>query len=201
MSLGRKVTTDPSPPWRRAGKGRPLFAAGRQADPDAVQTGAELKARSARALGQFKVPREFREFVLRGNVVDLAVGVVIGAAFGTVVSSLVKNVITPLTGILGTPSFGNLSIQIGKGRIQYGAFVNDAVSFVLVAASVFFFVVKPVNKLMELRKVERVVGAKKVDCPYCLSSIPRNARRCAFCTADLLVSPEVLDSPEVEATE
>ena len=99
-----------------------------------------MKGRASRALGEVKLAKEFRAFVLRGNVVDLAIGVVIGAAFGTVVSSLVKNIITPLSGILGTPNFGNLSIQIGRGKIQYGAFLNDVVSFVLIAASVFFFV-------------------------------------------------------------
>jgi len=161
-----------------------------------------MKGRASRALGEVKLAKEFRAFVLRGNVVDLAIGVVIGAAFGTVVSSLVKNIITPLSGILGTPNFGNLSIQIGRGKIQYGAFLNDVVSLVLIAASVFFFVVKPVNKLMELRKVEREVGAKKASCPYCLSSIPRNARRCAFCTADLLPSAELAEaSEEVTASE
>jgi len=168
-----------------------------------VPNGAYLRGRASRALGEFKLAKEFREFVLRGNVVDLAVGVVIGAAFGTVVSSLVKNIITPLTGILGTPSFGNLSIQIGRGRIQYGAFLNDSVSFLLIAASVFVFVVKPVNKLMELRKVERKVGAKDATCPWCLSSVPKRARRCAFCTADLVPSAEAVAEAEgvADATE
>src|SRR5438128_10757676 len=167
MPFGRKVTSGQQPPWRSAGRG-PLPPARQWADPAPVPGGADMKGRASRALGEVKLAKEFRAFVLRGNVVDLAIGVVIGAAFGTVVSSLVKNIITPLSGILGTPSFGNLSIQIGRGRIQYGAFMNDAVAFVLIAASVFFFVVKPVNKLMELRKVERGVGARKASCPYCL---------------------------------
>ncbi len=132
--------------------------------------------------------REFRDFVLRGNVVDLAVAVVIGAAFGAVVSSLVENLITPLIGAIGgQPEFSRLSFEINGSRFGYGEFLNALISFLLIAAVVFFLVVKPLNKLME-----RLMPGKPVDkptrgCPECLSDIPLQARRCAFCTAE--VSP------------
>jgi large conductance mechanosensitive channel len=140
---------------------------------------------SSTMLKESKLLSEFKAFILRGNVVDLAVGVVIGAAFGTVVRSLVRNIITPLTGVVGTPDFSTLAIDVGKSTIRYGTFINDALSFLLIAASVFFFVVKPVNKLMALRKTEREVAGMNRDCPECLSSIPMAARRCAFCGVEL----------------
>lgn len=129
--------------------------------------------------------KEFKAFILRGNVVDLAVGVVIGAAFGTVVNSLVKDVLTPFLGIFGTPNFGSLEIKVGKATLTYGNFLNALIAFLMVAAGVFFFVVKPVNRLMALRRTEPNVESTTKDCPRCLSSIPKGASRCAFCTADL----------------
>jgi large conductance mechanosensitive channel len=134
------------------------------------------------------VIREFRDFVLRGNVVDLAVAVVIGAAFGAVVSSLVENMITPLIGAIGgSPSFERLSFTINGSKFGYGAFLNALISFVLIAAVVFFLVVKPLNTLMARLKPGKPVDAPTRACPECLSDIPVKARRCAFCTAE--VSP------------
>lgn len=127
--------------------------------------------------------KEFKAFLLRGNVVDLAVAVVIGAAFGAVVSSFVANLLTPLIAIPGQTDFSDLKFQVGGGVFAYGRFLNDLVAFVLVAAAVFFFVVKPVNALMARHKTEPDVESKTKDCPECLSSIPAAARRCAFCTA------------------
>jgi len=129
--------------------------------------------------------KDFRAFVLRGNVVDLAVGVVIGAAFGTVVTSLVKNILTPLVSIPGTKTFNNLEFVIRKSHFRYGLFINDVISFVLIAAAVFFFVVRPMNMLMARRKTEPEVDSTVRDCPECLSKIPVGATRCAFCTTKL----------------
>ncbi len=132
--------------------------------------------------------KEFRDFVLRGNVVDLAVAVVIGAAFGAVVSSLVENLITPLIGAIGgQPNFSRLSFTINGSRFGYGEFLNALISFLLIAAVVFFLVVKPLNELMERLRPEKPIAEPTRECPECLSSIPHRARRCAFCTAE--VSP------------
>ena len=130
--------------------------------------------------------KEFREFVLRGNVVDLAVGVVIGAAFGTVIASFVSNILTPIITLPGDTSFRKLAIEKdGVPFIRYGQFLNDVLAFVLIAAAVFFLVVKPVNALMSRRKTEPDVTATTKDCPECASSIPVQARRCAFCTSQV----------------
>lgn len=128
---------------------------------------------------------DFKKFVLRGNVVDLAVGVVVGAAFGAVVTALVKDIITPIISIPGKVNFSNLSFQIGGGVIQYGDFLNTVISFLMIAFVVFFFIVRPVNWLMERRKTETPVEATTRECPLCLSSIPIKATRCAFCTAEV----------------
>jgi large conductance mechanosensitive channel len=128
--------------------------------------------------------QEFKEFVLRGNVVDLAVAVVIGAAFGAVVTALVRDILTPIiTAIVGKPDFGALKFTIHKSRFFYGDFINVVISFVSIAAAVFFFVVKPLNVLMARRKTEPEVASVTKECPECLSSIPVAARRCAFCTS------------------
>ena len=128
--------------------------------------------------------KEFRDFVLRGNVVELAVAVVIGAAFGAVVQALVADLITPIISIPGKSSFGDLHFTIRKSVFSYGHFLNTILSFLTIAAAVFFFVVVPVNKLMSMRRTEPDVESTTRDCPECLSSIPRAARRCAFCTAE-----------------
>ena len=130
--------------------------------------------------------KDFKEFLLRGNVVEIAVGIVIGVAFGAVVMALVQDLITPIiAAIVGNPDFSSLHFVINKSTFAYGAFINAVLSFVLIAAAVFFFVVRPVNALMSRRKTETPVDPMVRDCPECLSSIPLAARRCAFCTADV----------------
>ena len=129
---------------------------------------------------------EFREFVLRGNVVDLAIAVVIGAAFGAVVTSFVANIITPLIAAIGgQPDFSALHFTINGSRFGYGDFINALIAFLSIAAAVFFFVVKPVNALMARRKTQPDVESETHPCPECMSEIPKPARRCAFCTAEV----------------
>jgi large conductance mechanosensitive channel len=132
------------------------------------------------------VLKDFRDFVLRGNVVDLAVGVVIGAAFGTVVAALVADLITPIIGALGgTPDFSALTFTINGSTFRYGHLINAIVAFLLVAAAVFFFVVRPVNALMQRFRTEPDVTNPTRPCPECLSEIPLPARRCAFCASEV----------------
>ncbi len=134
---------------------------------------------------------EFRAFALRGNAIDLAVGVVIGAAFGAVVSSLVADVLTPLLGIFGTPDFKNeLVFRIGEGEFRIGVFLNALISLLMISIAVFFFVVKPLNELTERRKPQPTVEVTVRECPYCLSSIPTRASRCAFCTSEVPLAVE-----------
>lgn len=133
--------------------------------------------------------KEFRTFLLRGNVVDLAVAVVIGAAFGAVVGSLVEELLTPLLAIPGSADFSDLEFTINDSTFGYGRFLNALITFLSVAAAVFFFVVRPANALMARRKTEPDVEATTRSCPECLSSIPVKARRCAFCASS--VSPAV----------
>ena len=131
---------------------------------------------------------DFKAFILRGNVVDLAVGIAIGAAFTAVVSSFTENLLTPLLAIPGdVASFGELDFEIEGSRFRYGAVLDSVLSFLLIAAVLFFLVVKPVNALMERRRTEPEVTSQTRDCPQCLSSIPAAARRCAFCTAEVAV--------------
>lgn len=123
----------------------------------------------------------FKKFILRGNVVDMAVGVVIGAAFGTVVAALTKDLLTPLiAAIVGKPDFSAISFKVGETLFPIGDFINAVVSFVLVAAAVYFFVVTPVNALMARFKDPAAPTTK--PCPQCLSEIPLAAKRCAHCT-------------------
>jgi large conductance mechanosensitive channel len=130
------------------------------------------------------VIKEFRQFLLRGNVVDLAVAVVIGAAFGAVVTAFVADLITPLiAAIFGKPSFSGLTFTINDSRFFYGDFLNAVLAFVLVAAAIFFVVVKPMNALAARRA--RAEDPTTRDCPECLSEIPLAARRCAYCTVEL----------------
>jgi large conductance mechanosensitive channel len=129
------------------------------------------------------VVKEFKAFILRGNVVDLAVGVVLGAAFGAIVNSLVKDILTPLLGLANVPDFSRAMVTVGKASIRYGLFVNSVISFITIGAAVFFFVVKPVNRLMGVREDEP--PAMK-ECPHCLSSVPVRAKVCSHCTRDLV---------------
>jgi large conductance mechanosensitive channel len=130
--------------------------------------------------------RDFKAFLLRGNLVDMAVAVVLGLAFAAVVTAFVADLITPLIAALGgQPNFADLKFRINGSEFLYGAFINALISFVIIAAVVFFFVVRPVNRLMEKRRTETDVDQPTKDCPHCLSSIPVGASKCAFCTADL----------------
>ena len=130
--------------------------------------------------------KDFRDFVLRGNVVELAVAVVIGAAFGAVVTAFVASFVTPLIAALGgKPDFSSLAFTINGSRFTYGAFFNALLSFLIIAAVVFFFVVRPLNALMARRRPEPPVDRVVRPCPECLSDIPEEARRCAFCTAEV----------------
>ena len=126
---------------------------------------------------------DFKTFVLRGNVVDLAVGIVIGAAFTSVVTAFVNDIISPLIGLFGARNGDFVNAEIGAFKI--GAFINATISFLIVAAVVFFFVVKPVNYLMMRRKAELPPDPTNRDCPFCLSEIPIKATRCAFCTSEV----------------
>jgi len=129
--------------------------------------------------------KDFKAFILRGNVVDLAVGVVIGVAFGAVITAFVKDLLTPLISIGGHANFANLNVRVHHSVFQYGDFLNSLIAFLILAAAVFFAVVLPVNKLMALRKTEPDPASLTRDCPKCLSSIPQAATRCAFCAADI----------------
>jgi large conductance mechanosensitive channel len=130
--------------------------------------------------------REFRTFLVRGNLVDLAVAIVVGVAFGALVNALVTDLLTPIVAaIFGEHDFSSLSFTIHKSRFLYGDFINAVLTFLSVAAAVFFFVVKPVNHLLAKWKTEPPVEETVRACPECLSDIPRAARRCAFCTAEV----------------
>ena len=133
--------------------------------------------------------KEFRQFILRGNLVDLAVAVVIGAAFTAVVTALVSSMVTPLIAAIGgEPDFSDLAFTINGSRFAYGEFLNALIAFLIVAAVVFFLVIKPVNLLLERLKTEPDVESPTRECPQCLSSIPEKARRCAFCTSEVAAS-------------
>jgi large conductance mechanosensitive channel len=126
----------------------------------------------------------FRDFVLRGNVVDLAVGVVIGAAFGTVVTAFVKDLLTPvIAAIVQKPDFSGFFFELNGAKFLYGDFVNAIISFLLIALAVYYFVVLPVNALM--KRFEKQALPDKKKCPECESDIPVTARRCAFCTSQV----------------
>ena len=125
----------------------------------------------------------FKKFILRGNVVDMAVGVVIGAAFGGVVTALTKDLLTPLiSAVVGKPDFSSLGFKIGETPFPVGDFINAVVSFLLIAAAIYFFVVTPVNALLaRMHKNDPVAAPTTRKCPECLSDIPIEAKRCAHC--------------------
>lgn len=131
--------------------------------------------------------KDFKKFILRGNVVDLAVAVVIGAAFTGIVNALVKDLVTPLIAALGgKQDFSNLYFTVNHSQFMYGDFLNAVVSFLLIASVVFFLIVQPINKLVTLSNRKKTVEEPtEKKCPECLSTIPKDARRCAFCTAKL----------------
>jgi large conductance mechanosensitive channel len=135
-------------------------------------------------VGPMKILTGFREFISRGNVIDLAVAVVVGAAFTALVTSLVEDLLTPvIAAFIGEPDFSALSFTINGSEFLYGSFINALIAFLSVAAAVYFFVVVPVNMLDERRN--RDEQATHRDCPECLSEVPVAARRCAHCTVEL----------------
>lgn len=126
----------------------------------------------------------FREFILRGNVVDLAIAVVIGTAFGAVVTAIVKDLFTPLiAAIVGKPDFSTLSFTINNSRFLYGDVINAVITFLAIAAVVYYVIVVPLNKLAARRAQPSVVTTR--ECPECLSTIPKAAHRCSFCTVQV----------------
>lgn len=130
----------------------------------------------------------FRKFMLRGNLIELAVAVVIGTAFTALVTALVKDLITPLIAAIGgKPNFSNLSFTLNHSRFAYGDFINAILAFLIIAAVVYFLVVLPIGKVME--RVGRAKVATERECPECLSEIPLAARRCMYCTSQ--VTPAV----------
>ena len=133
---------------------------------------------------------DFKAFLLRGNVIDLAVAVVIGAAFGAVVTSLVENLLTPIiAAIIGEPDFSGLTFELNDSVFRYGSFLNAVIAFAMIAGAVFFFVVVPSNALMARMRKEPSPDPSIKKCPECLSDIPLEARRCAFCTSEVSAAP------------
>ena len=130
------------------------------------------------------VAKEFKDFILRGNVVDLAVGIMIGAAFNGVVQAFVKDLITPLIGIVGSFNFAGLHFTVNKSVFLVGDFLNIIVSFVILALVIFFFIVKPVNHMMSRRKQPDAAPTTK-PCPFCATVIPLAATRPPACTSEL----------------
>jgi large conductance mechanosensitive channel len=141
----------------------------------------------------------FRKFILRGNVVDLAVGVVIGAAFGAIVTAFVSGIITPIIGLPGSANFDKLGVCMkgtcpvdvktgvhGGPFLAYGSVLTALINFLIIAAFIYFFVVKPVQRLMDRYKTEPEASDPVKECPECLSKIPQAATRCAFCTVEQL---------------
>lgn len=128
----------------------------------------------------------FRDFIMRGNVIDLAVAVVIGGAFSSIVNALVKDLITPFIGALGgKPDFSRIYFTVNNSKFMVGDFLNAVISFLIIAAVIYFFVVMPMNKLMERIKRGEKVDPTEHACPECLSLIPIQAKRCKYCTAIL----------------
>jgi large conductance mechanosensitive channel len=131
--------------------------------------------------------KEFKEFLLRGNLIEIAVGLVLALAFTAVVMSLVEDLITPLiAAIFGKPDFSELTFAINESTFRYGEFLNALIAFVLVAAVLFFLVIRPLDSLRERRKSKDEATVR--DCPECLSEIPVDARRCAFCAVEVAPS-------------
>jgi len=130
------------------------------------------------------VLKGFKNFILKGNVVDMAVGVVIGVAFGTVVTAMVKDLITPLIGIFGgTPDFSAFYFTINGSKFMIGEFINSLISFLTIAAVIYFAVVIPMNKIMKKLEAGKSEDPTEKTCPECLSLIPIKAKRCKYCTA------------------
>ncbi|HSW80526.1 MAG TPA: large conductance mechanosensitive channel protein MscL [Candidatus Saccharimonadales bacterium] len=135
---------------------------------------------------------DFKKFILRGNVVDLAVAVVVGAAFGAIVAALVADFVTPLIAAIGgKPDFSTLIFTVNGSAFKYGDFINKLISFVLIASVVYFFIVRPLNILMShLNPKDDVDVPAERECPHCLSAIPAAANRCKFCTSVVKPVPQ-----------
>ena len=130
--------------------------------------------------------KEFKAFAMKGNVIDMAVGIIIGAAFVAIVNSMVADLLTPLiAAVFGKPDFSALTFSINKSTFSYGSFINALISFVIIAAVVFYFIVVPINALIARSRKEPPADPTKKKCPECLSEIPAEARRCAFCTSEV----------------
>ena len=126
--------------------------------------------------------KEFKQFLLRGNMIELAVAVVIGVAFGAVITALVADLITPLIAAIGgKPDFSSLMFTINNSTFRYGAFINSVLSFAIIAAVIFFLVIRPVNAMMSRRAGDATDDESKRQCPECLAEIPVQAHRCMFC--------------------
>ena len=132
------------------------------------------------------VLNEFKAFLMRGNVVDLAVAVVLGVAFGAVVTSLVSDLLTPIVAaVIGEPDFSRLTFEINGSTFFYGNFINAVISFAMIAAAIFFFVVVPYNELMKRMRKDPPPDDTVRKCPECVSVIPADARRCMYCTSEV----------------
>lgn len=131
--------------------------------------------------------KEFKKFILRGNVVDLAVGVVIGVAFGAVVTAFVKDLVTPLIAAIGgQPDFSGLSVTLNGSKVMYGDFLNAVISFLIIAAVIFFLVIQPINKLQaRAARNKTPEDPTEKKCPECLSEIPKAAKKCMYCTSKI----------------
>jgi len=141
----------------------------------------------------------FRKFILRGNVVDLAVAVVIGASFAALVTALVKDIITPIIGIFGgIPDFSGIFFSVNNSRFLIGDLINAALAFLVMAVIIYFFIVLPVNKLTDRFGPTPEPPVKTRVCPECLSKIPVKARRCAFCTSEVPEYVEAVDAAPVK---
>lgn len=129
---------------------------------------------------------EFKTFLMRGNVVDLAVAVVLGVAFGAVITSLVEDLLSPvIAAIIGEPDFSGLTFEVNDSAFRYGSFINAVISFVMIAAAIFFFVVIPYNALMKRMQKDPPPDETVRKCPECVSVIPSEARRCMYCTSEV----------------
>jgi large conductance mechanosensitive channel len=148
-------------------------------------SGAGITRDAEKRFGEVEMLQGVKQFMLRGNVLDLAVAVVMGAAFGAVVTALVKDLITPLiAAIIGKPDFSALEFTINGSKFPIGDFINALVSFILIGAAVYFFIVLTVNRLLaRMRRGEAAPDPTTKKCPEYLSDVPIAARRCAFCTS------------------
>jgi large conductance mechanosensitive channel len=138
-----------------------------------------------------KLAREFKQFLLRGNVVDLAVALIMALAFFAVVSAFIADLVTPLiAAIFGSPDFSDLTFTVNNSIFRYGDFINVVIAFILIAAVLFFFVVRPVNALIARSRKEPPADPTTRKCPECLSEIPLEARRCKFCGSEVSSNPK-----------